>query len=60
MTINSYWPRVSDLPKKEQEPFTQWLSGQTRPWIDGLAEEEQDGYYRWDYERWKSGKHIID
>lgn len=52
------WPRIRDLPEAEREPFTQWLAGQTRPLLVG--EEIQDGYYGWDYARWKRGQQIID
>lgn len=54
-TPNQEWPRVRDLPKSERKPFTRWLAGQGRPWLDGLALQEQDGYFPWDYERWKRG-----
>lgn len=54
------WPRIGDLPKNEQAPFDAWLSGQTRPWIEGEDEKNQDAYYPWDYDRWKQGKPIID
>ncbi len=54
------WPRIKDLPKEEREPFQKWLNGQTRPWLDGVPSKKQDGYYQWDYERWKEGLPIID
>ena len=47
------WPRIKDLPEDEREPFAEWLGGQTRPFIEGLSWDEQDGYYSCDYERWK-------
>jgi hypothetical protein len=47
------WPRVRDLPEVERAPFTEWLVGQTRPMLDGIPMEEQDGYYDHDYRRWK-------
>lgn len=47
------WPRVRHLPEAEQEPFRAWLGGQARPWIEGLPDAEQDGYFRGDYDRWK-------
>ena len=47
--------RVQHLPKDEQFPFSKWLDGQTRPWIDGIPEIQQDGYFPWDYETWKEG-----
>jgi hypothetical protein len=49
------WPRIKDLPAEEQEPFREWLYGQTRPIIDGVTFGESDGYYEWDYQRWKAG-----
>ena len=54
------WPRIRDLPEHEREPFLVWLEGQTRPLIGDLPMEEQDGYYRWDYDRWKQGRPVID
>lgn len=54
------WPRIRDLPEAERKPFEQWLSGQTRPWIIGLPDSEQDGYFEWDYKHWKAGLPIID
>lgn len=36
---------ISDLPEDEQEPFRDWLMGQTVP--------ESGGYYEGDYMRWK-------
>jgi len=50
------WPRIKDLPKDEQKEFERFLRGQTCPYIDGLPIEEQDGYYPWDYTRWKAIK----
>jgi len=52
------WPKIRYLPEPERKPFSEWLTGQTRPWID--EEKIQDGYYPWDYERWKAGKPIVD
>lgn len=49
----THWPRIKNLPKNEQKPFRKWLSGQTCPLIDGLAYEEQDAFYPWDYDQWK-------
>lgn len=54
------WPRIKDLPKEEQEPFRKWLGGQTVPLIEGVPMDEQDGYYEWDYKRWKAGLPVID
>lgn len=49
------WPRIRDLPAAEREPFSRFLTGQTRPCImvDGKIDPESDGYYPWDYENWK-------
>ncbi len=54
------WPRIKQLRVAERVPFRQWLTGQTMPLIDGVAMDEQDAYYPWDYERWKQGLPIID
>ena len=54
------WPRIKDLPEEEQKPFSSWLIGQTVPEIDGVPWDEQDGYYMWDYDRWKAGLPVID
>ena len=54
------WPRIRDLPERERGPFTKWLAGQTRPWIDGAGEDSQDGYFPWDYSRWKAGIAVVD
>lgn len=61
--IVSKWPLMRDLPENEQGPFAKWLTGQTRPLImdgDKIAEGNQDAYYPWDYDRWKSGLSILD
>lgn len=50
------WPRVRELPEAEQQPFLDFLAHQTRPWIDGEPESEQDGYYQSDYDRFKGFK----
>lgn len=60
MNPPTIWPRIRDLPASEQASFREWLTGQTMPWIEGEPMEEQDGYYVWDYKRWKEGKPIID
>lgn len=54
------WPRIRDLPEEERVQFIHWLLSQTRPWLDGVPEDEQDGYYQCDYERWKAGLPVID
>jgi hypothetical protein len=51
----SGYPRIRDLPEKEQEPFREWLRGSTIPHLDGVPMDEQDAYYSWDYVRWKGG-----
>lgn len=47
------WPRTKDLPEIERVIFKHWLSGQTRPLIDGVPDDEQDAYFEHDYQRWK-------
>jgi hypothetical protein len=47
------WPRVRDLPEKERNEFEIWLNGQTRPVIEGEPDSEQDGYFPWDYAKWR-------
>ncbi len=54
------WYRVRDLPESERQPFEQWLTGKTRPWLDGEPETEQDGYFYWEYSRWRELKPFID
>jgi len=54
------FPRLRDLNEEEREPFKQWLSGQTCPWIDGLPSWEQDAYFPWDYLDWKAGRPVTD
>lgn len=49
----THWPRIKNLPDTEKEPFRKWLTGQTCPLLTGVAMEEQDGFYPWDYERWQ-------
>jgi hypothetical protein len=46
-------PRIRDLPKEERESFSEFLWGQTRPLINGIPDDEQDGYYPSDYDNWK-------
>lgn len=48
-------PRIKDLSLVERKQFTAWLEGQTCPLIEGIPMDEQDGYFSWDYERWKAG-----
>ncbi len=50
--MHETYPLISELPKEEQEPFREWLTGQTIP---------AAGYYfAWDYETWKRGEEITD
>ena len=51
------FPRIKDLPEEEQEPFSKWLRGQTRPMNEG---DPSPAYYQWDYDRWKAGLPVID
>ena len=47
------WPRIRDLPAHERDAFAAYLANQTRPVIDGVPDDQQDGYYAHDYERWR-------
>lgn len=47
------WARIRELPVDEQAPFARWIRDQTRPLIDDVPDDEQDAYYRHDYELWK-------
>ena len=58
--MTTEWSRIKDLPEEEREPFARWLAGQTRPWIEGVPPEEQDGYYQVDYETWRAGLPALD
>jgi len=51
------WPRVRDLPEAEREPFTVWLAGQNRPKLANQPEDQQDGFYGWQYQSWLSHRH---
>ena len=53
--VRNDWPRIKDLPIEEQEPFREWLQGQTCPVIEDVPFEESDGYYDHNYKRWKAG-----
>ena len=55
---NQQWPKIKDLPKEEQEPFWEWLTGQTIPMNEDNPEEKC--YFQWDYDRWKAGLPVID
>jgi hypothetical protein len=55
------YPRIRDLPEEEQEPFSNWMTGQTMPICDtSLPQSEWDWYYPWDYETWKAGRPPLD
>lgn len=54
------WPRIRDLPEKEQAPFRKALGGQTVPLVTAFPAGDQDFYFPWDYERWKKGLPVID
>lgn len=54
------WPRLRDLPEEEQKPFLAWLRGQTCPHLEDALPEDQDGYFPWDYYRWKENSQIWD
>lgn len=54
------YSRICNLSANEREKFSKWLWGQTCPMLDYLPMSEQDGYYDWDYERWKKGLPVID
>jgi hypothetical protein len=49
-------PRLRDLTEPERAIFKEWLRGQTVPVDDSLPDEEQDFYYRHDYEIWKESR----
>lgn len=53
-------PRMRDLPVEEQAPFLEWMMGQTMPFIEGIAREDQDFFYEHDYRRWKAGLQNFD
>lgn len=44
--------RIRDLPLEERAPFSAWLKHQACPMLPGVPDEEQDGAYMWDYQRW--------
>jgi hypothetical protein len=48
------WPRIRNLPKKEQLAFAEFLYGQTQPWMPNIDPANQDAYYAHDYAKWKS------
>ncbi len=57
--LTKHYPRIRNLPQEEQEPFRQWLMGQTRPG-PSLPPEEYDFFYQSDYDRWKTGLTAAD
>ena len=54
------YPRLRELPQEEQEPFWEWMQGQTRPSVDGLPDEDQDYFFPCDYAQWKAGLEPLD
>lgn len=50
------YPRTRDLNEDIRELFEQFLTGQTRPLIEGVSDEEQDAYYPWDLENFMQKK----
>lgn len=54
------WPRIRNLPENEQKPFSEWLKGQTTPYLRDEEPENQDGYFAEDYKKWKNNLPIID
>lgn len=59
-TTQHPWPRIRDLPEHEQQAFKVYLIGQTRPFVEGLPQDEQDFFYVCDYRRWKAGLPVVD
>lgn len=47
------WPRIRNLPEGERQPFLDFLANQTRPMIEGVPMDEQDGYFESDYLNFK-------
>ena len=50
--------RIRNLPAAEQDMFRKWLIGQAVPTLADdkghrLSDNEQDGYYGWDYKYWQ-------
>lgn len=54
--------RSSELTSpEEKQALEKWMEYQTRPLIEGIALDEQDAIYSWDYERWcevKAGRKV--
>ena len=48
------FPRIRELPKEEQEPFREAMQNKEMPWLRGIPENEQDGFWLYDYARWKN------
>ena len=58
-------PRCRDLPAGHRAAFRTWLEegGHSRPLIPGVAPgdfEGQDGYWPWDYARWRAEALSVD
>jgi hypothetical protein len=45
---------IPELPKKEQKPFSRWLTGQTQPLVVEEGENQYKCAYVWDYNQWKA------
>lgn len=56
------WPRVRYLAPQEQEPFAAWLkeNGASRPVLEGVDDDEQDGYHEYFYQQWKAEFETLD
>lgn len=50
--------RISDMPIAQQQPFTQWMRGQTIPVVDNS--NKLDAVYLQDYIQWKKGLDPLD
>jgi hypothetical protein len=45
---------IPELPQEHQQPFIEWLTGQTIPLIEGEGENSMKCAYKWDYDKWLS------
>lgn len=45
---------IPELPKEQQEPFSNWLRNQTAPVIEEEGENRFNCAYRSDYNKWLS------
>lgn len=43
---------ISELPQEQQEPFNNWLFGQTRPLVEQEGENARNCAYKSDYNIW--------